>query len=62
MHWKGGRGRTSPRRGRMRGDRKFNKHGDKEMLVLFSLHVSRLGRHSAHSAVLNLMVAKYRSQ
>lgn len=46
----------------MRGDRKFNKHGDKEMLVLFSLHVSRLGRHSAHSAVLNLMVGKYRSQ
>lgn len=62
MHWKGGRGRTSPRRGRQRGDRKFNKHGDKEMLVLFSLHVSRLGRHSTHSAVLNLMVGKYRSQ
>lgn len=44
------------------GHRKFNKHGDEEMLVLFSLHLSRLGRHSAHSAVLNLMVGKYRSQ
>lgn len=62
MHWKGGRGRTSPRRGRQRGDRKFNKHGDGEMLVLVSLHVSRLGRDSAHSAVLNLTVGKYRSQ
>lgn len=38
------------------GIEKFNKHGDGEMLVLFSLRVSRLGRLGAHSAVLNLMV------
>lgn len=62
MRWKGGTGRTSPRRGTQRGGiEKLNKHGDGEILVLFSLRVSRLGRLGAHSAVLNLTVVSIKA-